>query len=69
MKTIHRRQFWGHTLLAGSAVALPWLIPARVLGRDGAVAPLAFATRLKAVLVIAGSPKNGSSTALRARLA
>ncbi len=32
-------------------------------------APLAFATRLNAVLVIAGSPKNGNNSALRARLA
>ena len=36
---MNRRHFLGQTLLAGSAVALPWLIPARALGRDGAVAP------------------------------
>ncbi len=36
---MNRRQFLGRTLLAGSAAAAPWLIPARALGRDGAVAP------------------------------
>ncbi|MCB1124973.1 MAG: Gfo/Idh/MocA family oxidoreductase [Verrucomicrobiae bacterium] len=36
---VTRRQFLGRTLAAGSAVTLPWLIPARVLGREGAVAP------------------------------
>jgi len=38
-RCMNRRHFLGQTLLAGSAVALPWLIPARALGRDGAVAP------------------------------
>src|SRR5512137_2727500 len=36
---LSRRQFLGQTLAAGSVVALPWFIPARALGRDGAVAP------------------------------
>ncbi len=37
--SLNRRSFLQQTLLAGSAVALPWFIPARALGRDGAVAP------------------------------
>lgn len=36
---LNRRQFLGHTLAVGSAVALPWFVPARARGRDGAVAP------------------------------
>ncbi|MBN2506587.1 MAG: Gfo/Idh/MocA family oxidoreductase [Verrucomicrobia bacterium] len=36
---MNRRQFLGRTLAAGGAVAWPWLVPARALGRDGAVAP------------------------------
>jgi predicted dehydrogenase len=38
-KGLTRRDFLGRTLAAGSAVALPWFIPARALGRAGAVAP------------------------------
>lgn len=37
--SLSRRRFLGLTLTAGSAVALPTFIPARALGRDGAVAP------------------------------
>ena len=36
---MNRRRFLGRTFLAGSAAAMPWCIPARALGRDGAVAP------------------------------
>ena len=39
MKTLTRRQFLGQSLAAGGAITLPWFIPARALGRDGAVAP------------------------------
>ena len=39
MKTSTRRQFLAQTFAAGGAVALPWFIPARALGKDGAVAP------------------------------
>ena len=35
----NRREFLKQTLLAGGSLALPIIIPARVLGRDGAVAP------------------------------
>jgi predicted dehydrogenase len=38
-RSLNRRDFLGRTLVAGSAVALPWFIPGRALGRDGAVAP------------------------------
>ena len=34
-----RRGFIGRAVAAGGAVAMPWFIPARALGRDGAVAP------------------------------
>lgn len=34
-----RRQFLKRTALAAGAVALPTIIPASVLGREGAVAP------------------------------
>ena len=34
-----RRDFLGRSLAASTAVALPWFIPARALGRGGAVAP------------------------------
>ncbi len=37
--TLSRRQFLGRTALAGGALALPWLVPASALGRDGAVPP------------------------------
>ena len=37
--TLTRRSLLKRTLAAGTAVALPWIIPARALGRDGAVAP------------------------------
>jgi predicted dehydrogenase len=36
---LNRRDFLFRTTLAASAVAVPWFIPARALGRDGAVAP------------------------------
>ena len=36
LSNVSRRSFLAR---AGSAVALPWLVPASVLGRDGAVAP------------------------------
>jgi len=36
---MNRRTFLGQTLAAGGALALPWIRPARALGRDGAVAP------------------------------
>jgi predicted dehydrogenase len=38
-KSFTRRDFLARTLAGGSAVALPWFIPARALGRAGAVAP------------------------------
>lgn len=34
-----RRAFLQRSLAAGSALAFPWVIPGRVLGKDGAVAP------------------------------
>lgn len=34
-----RRQMLGKTARAGAALAAPWVVPASVLGRDGAVAP------------------------------
>ncbi len=34
-----RRQFIGRTAVAGAAFAIPTIVPARALGRDGAVAP------------------------------
>jgi hypothetical protein len=37
--TVSRRGFVKRSLVAGSALAMPWLIPSRALGRDGAVAP------------------------------
>src|SRR5512143_1761097 len=37
--SLSRRNFLGRAFLAGSAVAIPWIIPGRALGRDGAVAP------------------------------
>ena len=36
---MNRRQFIGRSIAAGGALAAPWFIPARALGRDGAVAP------------------------------
>lgn len=36
---VSRRNFLGQTLLAGGALATPWLVPASALGRSGAVAP------------------------------
>ena len=39
MKNLNRRSFLGRTLAAGSTAFLPWFVPARALGRDGAVAP------------------------------
>lgn len=39
MKKLNRRGFLGQTLAAGGGAFLPWFIPARALGRDGAVAP------------------------------
>ena len=36
---LSRRKFLSRTALAASAVGIPWFIPARALGRDGAVAP------------------------------
>ena len=36
---LSRRQFLQRTLAAGSALAVPYIIPAAALGRDGAVAP------------------------------
>jgi predicted dehydrogenase len=38
-KSLTRREFMGRTLAAAGTVAMPWFIPARALGRDGAVAP------------------------------
>ena len=35
----NRREFLRQTILAGAAITLPLAMPARVLGRDGAVAP------------------------------
>ena len=34
-----RRHFLSRTFQAGGAVALPYLIPASALGRDGTIAP------------------------------
>ena len=34
-----RRGFLKHTVAAGTALSVPWFIPSRVLGRDGATAP------------------------------
>ena len=34
-----RREFLKRTLAAGGAVALPWFVPARALGRDDSAAP------------------------------
>lgn len=36
---VSRRQFLKRAAVAGGAVALPWIVPASALGRDGAVAP------------------------------
>src|SRR5512132_1861762 len=36
---LNRREFLKRTLLAGAGLTLPMIIPARVLGREGAVAP------------------------------
>jgi predicted dehydrogenase len=36
---LNRRSFLSRTSLALGALSLPWLVPARALGRDGAVAP------------------------------
>ncbi|HZR17451.1 MAG TPA: Gfo/Idh/MocA family oxidoreductase [Verrucomicrobiae bacterium] len=36
---LNRRNFLRRTFAAGGAVALPWMVPSRVLGKDGAVAP------------------------------
>ena len=38
-KELTRRDFLGAALAVAGAVAAPWFIPARALGRDGAVAP------------------------------
>jgi predicted dehydrogenase len=38
-RTLTRRDFLRHAVAATGAVAVPWFIPARALGRDGAVAP------------------------------
>ncbi|MGO8701291.1 MAG: Gfo/Idh/MocA family protein [Limisphaerales bacterium] len=38
-KKLSRRRFLKRTAAAAGALALPWFIPARALGRDGAVAP------------------------------
>ena len=34
-----RRDFLRTSVAAGAAISLPWIVPARALGRDGAVAP------------------------------
>jgi hypothetical protein len=34
-----RREFLRQTFAAAGTLALPWVVPARALGRDGAVAP------------------------------
>jgi predicted dehydrogenase len=34
-----RRSFLGRSLAAAAGLAFPWIVPARALGRDGAVAP------------------------------
>jgi len=34
-----RRDFLKHSITAGAALSFPWVVPARALGRDGAVAP------------------------------
>ena len=39
LKDLTRCSFLGRTLAAGGTALLPWYIPARALGRDGAVAP------------------------------
>ena len=38
-RVLTRRSFFGRTMAAGGALAFPWLMPARVLGRDGFVSP------------------------------
>ena len=38
-RTTTRRTFLRRSLLAGGAAALPLIVPGRVLGRDGGVAP------------------------------
>src|ERR1700685_3552902 len=38
-KNLTRRKFLSRSLAGAGAVSLPWFIPARALGRDGAVAP------------------------------
>ena len=38
-QTLSRRSFLARSLAATTAAALPWIVPARALGRDGAVAP------------------------------
>jgi predicted dehydrogenase len=35
----NRREFLKRTAAATTAISLPWIVPSRVLGRDGAVAP------------------------------
>jgi len=37
--SVSRRSFLEYSLAAGGALAAPWIIPSRALGRDGAVAP------------------------------
>ena len=37
--SVTRRAFLGRSLAAGVAFSAPWFVPARVLGRDGAVPP------------------------------
>jgi predicted dehydrogenase len=41
---VTRRVFLGRSLAAGAALSAPWFVPARVLGRGGAVAPSAKIT-------------------------
>lgn len=36
---VSRRTFLRQSVAAGTALAFPWVVPARVLGRDGAVSP------------------------------
>ena len=36
---VTRRAFLGGSIAAGAALSAPWFVPARVLGREGAVAP------------------------------
>src|SRR5437879_10914019 len=38
-RQLPRREFLKRSIAAAGAVAMPWFIPARALGRDGAVAP------------------------------